>query len=225
MPVPENVEELRAVKRFIVDPPIRGSFANQDVSIADFGERGVQAEHASPLKLGLISKLSFNLPMTNEVVKIEGRVVWSRLSKKPNSQGKYLYRSGLRVDGDEEVMKATLNRMISFCIVQADTNSLEKKKKALWEKARARAAAPTLKPIVTRAPEIPYDQILIIQQARARLQAHPDEAVKWYNRAKFTQTNAPDNLKHHREEVLAVWEYLERTIEIGLIARVFDQHK
>ena len=220
-----DVEELRSVKRFVIDPPLRGAFANVDITIDDFGERGVQAEHAGPIKLGSVSRLVFTIPMTQEVVRIEARVAWSRLSKKPDANGKYLYRSGLRVEGDSDVMKATLARMVHFSMARSDTSSLDKKRKALVERARSRAASPVLKPMTSRGPDIPPDQIMLIRQARARLQAMPEEAVKWYNRVRYSQANAGDPVHKHRDEVVAIWEYLERTIDINVITRVLDQPK
>lgn len=225
MSTPDNVEELRSAKRFVIDPPLRGSFANTDVTIDNLGERGVRAEHAGALKLGSTSRLSIIMPTTHEVVRIEARVAWSRLSKKPDANGKFLYRSGLRVDGDAEVMKAILTRMINFCIARPDTASLERKRQALAERARSRAAATTLTPVAQREAEIPSDQVLLIRQARARLLAHPDEAVKWYNRAKYSQTQTRDVVQHHRDEIVAIWEYLERTIDLAVISRVLDNMK
>jgi hypothetical protein len=76
--------------------------------------------------------------------------------------------------------------------------------------------------------DVSADQVLLIQHARDRLRTHPDEALKWYNRAKYSiaqsAVGTPDML-YHREEVLAVWEYLERTVELQTIARVFDMKK
>jgi hypothetical protein len=219
----ENVEDLRSVKRFVIQPPLRGTFVNVDVTIDDFGERGLQAEHAGALKLGSVGRLSFTIPMSQEIVRIQARVAWSRLSKKPDANGKYLYRSGFRVEGDAEVMKSALARMVQFCMARPDTASLERKRQALIERARARAAAAPLKSVSTRPPEIPSDHLLIIQQARARLQAMPEEAVKWYNRAKYS--HASTDGQHHRDEIVAIWEYLERTIDISVIARVLEKHK
>jgi hypothetical protein len=221
----ENVEDLRSVKRFVIDPPLRGTFANFDITIDDFGERGVQAEHAAALKLGSVARLTFTVPTSQEIVRIQARVAWSRLSKKPDAHGKYLYRSGLRVESEFEVMKAALARMVNFSIAKPDTASLERKRKALIERARSRAAVPMMKPVASRAPEIPGDHLLLIQQAQARLQATPEEAIKWYNRAKYSQANLTAAGLHHRDEIVAIWEYLERTIDIAVIARVIDHHK
>jgi hypothetical protein len=221
----DNVEELRRGKRFVIDPPLRGSFANTDITIDNLGERGLRAEHAGPIKLGITSRLSIIMPTTQEVVRIEARVAWSRLSRKPDANGKFLYRSGLRIDGDPEIMKAVLTRVIHVCMARPDTASLERKRQALAERARSRAAATTLRPIATREAEIPSDQVLLIRQARARLLARPDEAVKWYNRAKYSQTQTWEAGQHHRDETVAIWEYLERTIDIAVISRVLEHPK
>ena len=67
---------------------------------------------------------------------------------------------------------------------------------------------------------------MMIQQARQRLASAPDEALKWYNRARFALTERADiaaelSLVTHRQEVLAVWEYLQRRIPINAIIRAF----
>ncbi|MGZ5474839.1 MAG: hypothetical protein ACXWG4_12855, partial [Thermoanaerobaculia bacterium] len=70
-------------------------------------------------------------------------------------------------------------------------------------------------------------QLLLVQHARERLLADPDEAQKWYHRAKYAITHGASNIEiesiRNREEVLAVWEYLERSIDIQTISRAFDR--
>ncbi len=76
--------------------------------------------------------------------------------------------------------------------------------------------------------EVSADQVLLIQHARDRLRGRPDEALKWYNRAKYAITESKDTMGSalaYRDEVLAVWEYLERTVDLAVIARVFDMKK
>jgi len=75
--------------------------------------------------------------------------------------------------------------------------------------------------------EVPADQALLVQHARERLRANPDEAAKWYNRARFATDEEGGQLVaaeliRHRQDVLAVWEYLERTVPIAVVMRVFD---
>ena len=74
--------------------------------------------------------------------------------------------------------------------------------------------------------EIPSDEILLIQQARERLATHPDEALKWYNRARYALDAEDSPIAseiRHRHDVLAVWEYLERTLPLTTIVRVFER--
>jgi len=79
---------------------------------------------------------------------------------------------------------------------------------------------------VFRSEQIPPDQVMLIQHARERLRSHPDEALKWYNRAKYAlvedDTAIGESLRH-RDDVLAVWEYLERSVPIETIASVFER--
>jgi len=221
-PQTPGVEESRTTRRFLIDPALQGTFGAADISVLDVGEHGIQAEHAVPLKLGSTAKLILSIPGVNEPLRLEGQAVWSRLSKKPNREGKYLYRSGVRVDKDGESIRTVIEKLQAMSLARPDNFSLNRKEKLLREK-QEKLQHPQVKLILQKAQEIPGDQLLLIQQARERLQTHPDEAVKWYNRAKFS---LGEGLQiHHREDVLAVWEYLERTIDINVVARVFGEKK
>ena len=80
---------------------------------------------------------------------------------------------------------------------------------------------------VPTGPDISPDQVLLIQHARARLRDNFDEAQKWYSRAYFAlrdgTTAVGGQVVKYPEEVLAVWEYLERSVPLAVIKRVFDQ--
>jgi hypothetical protein len=66
-----------------------------------------------------------------------------------------------------------------------------------------------------------------IEQARAHLSASFDEALKWYNRARYSLAEEAVQKAvlgiRHKEDVLAVWEYLGRRIDIPTIARAFNR--
>jgi hypothetical protein len=220
-----QVRDDRAAMRFSLDPQLDGSFGSVPISIADFGERGVQAVHPSPLKVGTSARLAFALPPDQLPIELNGVIVWSRLSHKADSHGKLLYRSGIRIEDHLEVARGVLDRLVDTAIARPDTGSLENKKKVLADKQRERAAQPVMKPIVMRKPEIDPDQVLLIQHAHDQLRAHPDEAIKWYNRAKFSLNETRSTQLHYREDILAIWEYLGRTIDIAVIAKVFEGKK
>ena len=75
--------------------------------------------------------------------------------------------------------------------------------------------------------EIPVDTQLLIEHARKQLLADPMEAQRWYQRAKYAITHGTENIAgdaiRNREDVLAVWEYLERSVDISTIALVFER--
>jgi len=224
-----DLSDLRDSDRFVPAQPVVGSFGSVGFTIINLGIGGLQIEHPDPLKIGNQSRLALEIPAA-KLPEMRGRVVWSRLSRTPNPQGKYLYRSGLRVDEDKDILARSIGFLIKSGRVHLDSHSLERKKLAQEEKAR-RAANPVMKLVSTRKElEISADQVLLIQHARDRLKSNPQEAMKWYNRAKFSMNEqavkgTSDSVMPFKEEVIAVWEYLERTIDLPRIAQVFDMQK
>ncbi|HEX9982443.1 MAG TPA: hypothetical protein VGF69_04195 [Thermoanaerobaculia bacterium] len=201
-----NVQELRRAERFIVIDTLAGSFGATEIRLVDIGAQGVQIAHAQPLRLGTRARLWFR--RADVTVATHATVVWSRLSK---SGG---YQSGLRLEANG--VGHALESLTALGTLRRDAGSLERKRERLLEKQQARAAQPKL----IRHADVYPEQELLIQHARARLSANPDEATKWYNRARFAVSQEAE-LIHHREEVLAVWEYLERTVDIATIVKVF----
>jgi PilZ domain len=220
-----DVKELRFTLRFVATSPLTGSFGTASIAIIDIGETGAQVEHPQPLRLATKGRLSFRGGA--DTFASYGVVVWSHLSKTPNEKGKLLYRSGVRFEDDSIDFAKLIDALLAHGIIKPDDDSLERKRQRLAQREAERASKRSVLRSVQHI-DISADQILLIQHARDRLRTHPDEAMKWYNRAKYSiaqnQGNAQEML-YHREEVLAVWEYLERTVDIQIIARVFDMKK
>jgi hypothetical protein len=220
-----DVRELRTVERFVVAEPLLGSFGAAAVALLDICEHGVQIEHAQPLRLATRARLWFK---RGEVAaSVQAAVVWSRLSKTPNAEGKLLYRSGVAIEGDDGSFADALQMLALRGVVRRDSDSLDRKRQQLLAKESARSGRPIVK-IVHPDHEVPGDQLLLVQHARAQLKMNPDEAQKWYNRARFAIDEdgahfAGDSVRH-REEVLAVWEYLERSIDLATIVRIFSRY-
>ena len=218
-----DLRDLRSADRFVADERLTGSFGAASITVVDLADQGAQIEHTQPLRLGLKARFWFRRGDVS--VSAQGLIVWSHLSKRPNADGKLLYRSGIRIEDDAVEFGDALRMLVRTGIVHRDVGALERKRKRLAEKEQERWGKPgTLK--VFRSEQIPPDQVMLIQHARERLRSHPDEAQKWYNRAKYALTEdgalAGENLRH-REDVLAVWEYLERSVPIETIASVFDR--
>jgi len=224
-----DLSDLRNSDRFISAQPVTGSLGSIAITIINLGIGGLQVDHADPLKIGNQARLALDIPGA-KLPEMRARIVWSRLSKTPNQQGKYLYRSGLRVEEDKDILARSIGFLIKSGRVHLDSHSLERKKQAQEEKAR-RASQPVMKLILTKKEtEISADQVLLIQHARDRFKSNPQEAMKWYNRARFSMNEqavkgTSDAMMPFKEEVIAVWEYLERTIDLPKIAQVFEMQK
>lgn len=221
-----DVTELRAAERFHARETLHGSFGSAAVMLVNIGETGVQLEHPQPLRLATRARLSFR--RGDDAFAAFAVVVWSHLSKQPDTKGKLLYRSGLRFEDDNADVPSVLERLRQHNVIEPDPDSLERKKQRIAEREAERSGRSPR--AIRNIPqiEVSADQILLIQHARDRLRTHPEEAMKWYNRAKYAITESKDPIAAdlaYRDEVLAVWEYLERTVDLGVIARVFDMKK
>ncbi|HJW92848.1 MAG TPA: hypothetical protein VJ901_04460 [Thermoanaerobaculia bacterium] len=218
-----ELHDLRGADRFVADERLAGSFGSASITVIDLAEEGAQIEHAQPLRLGLKARFWFR--SRDISVSAQGLIVWSHLSKRPSADGKLLYRSGVRIEEEGDQFADTLRQLVRSGIVHRDVGALDRKRKRLEEKEQERWGKPgQLK--VFRSEQIPPDQVMLIQHARERLRSHPDEALKWYNRAKYAlvedDTAIGESLRH-RDDVLAVWEYLERSVPIETIASVFER--
>ena len=208
-----EVKETRAGQRYVLETPLSASFGATEVHIVNISTGGAQILHPLPQRIGSSSRLFFRLG--GVTVSTTARMIWSHLAKTPNSAGKMIYQSGLRIE-DPEYAAAVL-ALANQGSVKSDDDSLERKKKRLIEKEKERSDKHLLRTLPGTEPSISSDQLLLIQHARERLRENPVEASRLYHIAKTA-----DAAKDVREDVLAVWEYLERSISLSVITRVFE---
>jgi len=218
---PENdVAESRSYTRYILEPPLGASFGKFELSIEDIAETGFRVEHAEPLRLGYTSPVSFSLPNSQEHIALRSKVVWSHLCERTGPDGKFLYQSGLRIEDEQDSGKVALEKLLRAYSARPAADSLEKKRAKLEKKVQKKDHDRTFR-VIRQTRQIPADQLLMVQQARRYLTANPNEATKWYNRAKYAVSATTKGLAH-RDNVLAVWEYLERSVELETVVWVFD---
>jgi hypothetical protein len=184
--------------------------------IVDLAERGAQIEHDEPLKLAANGRLMIasSFPM-----ELRARVVWSKLLNVP---GRATYRSGLVIEEKQEVVSHALKVLVRDGKARMDGLSLDRKKQAARERELKRVGKGRA-PI--QAVSVSADDVLLVRQARERLRLNAQDATKWYNRARHTiavgLAKDLDERTAHRDEVVAVWEYLDRSMSLNEIARVF----
>lgn len=214
-----RIEELRSSDRFVVQPMIDSMFGSMHVKLRDISARGARIEHDETVRGDQSDVLAFPLPGSNVKVEVTARVVWSAVKSLDGASSRY--HSGMFIRDKPEMMRLAIGQLSETNRAVLDTSSLRLKLRIL--KARARELAPSYKAIDTGG--IPAEQYLLIQGVREELRLNPAEAQHWYRRARIvindaaTRALAPAIADH--PDALAVWEYLDRSIDAGIIGRAF----
>jgi hypothetical protein len=161
------------------------------------------------------------VPDSELEVTVTAHVTWTLL-KAISGGNEKSYRAGLRVSDKPELMRLAIGLLADSGRATLDTQSLVLKLKII--RARARQFAPSYKSI--EASGVPAEQYLLIQGVREELRLNPEEAMHWYRRARLiisdpkTRDTAPLIADH--PDALAVWEYLDRTVDPSIIGRAFN---
>lgn len=218
-----DISELRGAERFVISEPLSGAYGSGNVNIINLSTIGAQIEHPQPLRVGTRARLSFTRDDVSAAV--QGITMWSHLSTTADAAGKYVYVSGVRVESGNQELAIALNQLFKRGVIRRDRESLERKRKRMLERLSEKSR-PMIKHLPTTI-DVPPSQLLLVQHARERLLANPEEALKWYNRARYvittgTEVTIPEAVRG-REDVLAVWEYLDRSVDLHVIAAAFDR--
>jgi hypothetical protein len=222
--MPDEIDDYRIHRRYILESPLKGSFGATAVGIVNVGCRGVQVVHKVPLKPGARSRFLASIAGPEEKIALPGTVVWSRLSKNVDPRGRLLYRSGIHFSEGSDFPQEALDSLEARGLARIDEEALQRKREALARKRQQRQQSQTPMPITT-IPRISPEQVLLIQHALDQLRSNPDEAQKWYQRARFSPPVVDGKPIPYREDVIAIWEYLERSIDIHVVAKVFGDLK
>jgi hypothetical protein len=215
-----RIEELRSADRFLVGPALEASFDGNAVRIENLSARGARIEADIPFTSGKAGLLAFRVPDATHEVVVTGQVMWTRVKAITGEQGR-TYRAGLLVAQKPELMRLAIAQLCELNRSTLDTGSLALKLKVM--RARARQFAPSFKSI--EASGLPAEQFLLIQGVREELRVNPDEAMHWYRRARLVindpivRSSAPMICDH--PDALAVWEYLDRSVDPTIVGRAF----
>jgi hypothetical protein len=134
----EEVTDLRKSERFDVVQALEGSFGGVDVTLLNVALNGVLLMHETALRIGTRGRLTFRHGDIS--VTIEGRVVWSHLSK---NSGGMLYRSGVQLDSGEVHYAVAIASLLRAGVLARDSGSLERKRER--ETAREKLLSATAK--------------------------------------------------------------------------------
>lgn len=215
-----RIEELRSADRFQLAPSLDALLGTRPILIENLSTRGARIESLSETTIGEKATLhlrSSDLPIQ---LSVASRVVWSAM-KSVSPSGEHTWRAGLQIDEKPEMMRLVVGHLCATNRASLDTQSLGLKLKIM--RARARQHAPAFGSASRSG--IPAEQYLLIQGVREELRLNPEEAIHWYRRARLV-INDPESraaaaaIADH-PDAIAVWEYLDRSIDPSIVERAF----
>ena len=216
-----RIEELRSTDRFYVLPALPAELDGGPVLIEDLSARGARIELPAEPQRGSVATLSFAVPESAIAVSVTSQVVWTSL-KAITGGVQRTFRAGLLIAEKSELMRLAIGSLSDMNRAALDLHSLRLKLRIL--RARARQLAPSYPQI--EAAGIPAEQYLLIQGVREELRLNPEEAMHWYRKARLiindpaTREAAPLIANH--PDALAVWEYLDRSVDPSIVSRAFE---
>ncbi|MDQ3283350.1 MAG: PilZ domain-containing protein [Acidobacteriota bacterium] len=199
--------EQRVATRYVPLRQLTGIFGDTKFNVMQLSATGLRIRHNEPLMPGDEAKLSFALLKPARSVVVRAKVVWTSIARSGNNERFSI--SGLRITEHGDRLSAAIDSLRA-------ANELQPERRE-----GSRRATDTMSVLSG----ISDEEMALVTAAVQKFAADPVEASRWYSRARFALSDesvrraAPDRPRE-REEVLGIWEYLERQVEIGKIAGV-----
>jgi hypothetical protein len=197
--------DLRLGARYIPRKQLGGMFRDVKFAVLQLSNEGLRIRHSERVRPGEEARLSIALQTPSKSFVMRAEVVWTSIAQR--GDGPSFYISGLRVTANDDRLAAALDALRNARELQIDESA---------RRTRVAAAQP---------PKLPDEQVVDIIRAVRKLANDPAEATRWYARARFAIADeevrraAPRNARE-REEVVGVWEYLGRRIDLKAVAGV-----
>jgi hypothetical protein len=210
------VRDLRQAPRYIPRRQIDGIFGDVKFSIVQISATGLRIRHEEPLGPGDEAKLSFALLKPQRSFLVRARVVWTSVANYEGDDDRRFCISGLRITEHED-------RIASAIEILRRGHDLQPDRRALPRPGSIGYVVGDTAPLEG----ISDDEVALVMKAATRFAADPLEASRWYGRARFSvaeeqvRRDAPAK-PQEREQVLGIWEYLERHVEIAKISGVLS---
>lgn len=202
----ESKPEHRIGPRYIPRRQINGTFRSARFTLLQLSSSGLRVRHDETLRAGDVARMTLTLVRPARTFAMQARVVWTSIAQRGEDPSFCI--SGLRItEGDEQLR----------LIIEILRGGHELQTEAV--PAPRRVASPAA---ITGMSD---EDVASIIRAVKKLGSDPVEANRWYVRARFALVEesvrqvAPVRARD-REEVIAVWEYLERRLEIKQVAGV-----
>lgn len=199
-----NAPELRIAPRYVPRRQIGGTFQHARIALVQISTTGLRIRHDDVLRPGDIARLTLSLQRPARTFAMQARVVWTSIAQRGDSPSFCI--SGLRV-----VDLGPLQQVIHHLRESHDLQPDEGRRRA--------SQNPTALHGLTD------EDVASIIRAVRKFNSDPVEANRWYTRARFALADdairaAAPTRGRDREEVVGVWEYLERRLDLPKVASV-----
>ena len=204
----EDSADLRLAARYMPRRQLAGMFRDVKVQVLQLSNTGLRIRHSEALRPGEDARLSIALPQPQRSFVMRARIVWTSIAQ--SGDGPSFFISGLRVTANSERLSAAVDLLRSSHDLQLAPND---------DRRRKTREVPRV------VNGLADEDVAAIIRAVRKFAADPAEATRWYTRARFAV--ADENIRklaprggREREEVLGVWEYLQRRVDIAAVAGV-----
>lgn len=212
----EAPRELRGGGRFLPLTPIAGRFVSGDMEIIQLSATGLRIRHARPFRIGSQGRVVIANAGPHE---LKGKITWSRLS---GGDDAHRYVSGIELTEGAESLARIVESLRAANVVEEERGSLERKREAAAAKRRRTEMLKTT---------VPQREVEVaILRKRDELRRNPLQAQEWFNRARFALSNeavrrvVPAAIRD-RDEALAIWEALERRVDLRVICAIVTESR
>lgn len=195
------VAENRIAPRYVPRRQLGGTFRDLRFTLMQLSTTGLRIRHDETLRPGDVARLTLSLQKPARTFAMQARVVWTSIAQR--GEGPTFCISGLRVL-DVGPIAQVIHHLREARDLQAD-------------EGRRRGNSPLS--------GLTDDEVASIIRAVRKFSADPVEAGRWYTRARFSLADetvraaAPQRARD-REEVVGLWEYLDRRLDIAKVASV-----
>ena len=201
--------DLRLAPRYVPRRQIGGTFRQVRFSILQVSTTGLRIRHDETVRPGDVARLTFAVMKPARSYGMQARVVWTTIAQR--GEGASFCISGLRVvDGTDQLREAIDVLRASHDLQLEDAPP----------RRSSGGANPGPPPT-----GLTDDDVAAIIRAVRLFSSDPVEAHRWYTRARFALAEeevrkAAPTKARDREEVVGIWEFLNRRMDIAKIASV-----
>lgn len=208
-----ELPELRLSPRWIPRRQVDGIFRETRFTIMQMSSTGLRIRYDEPLAPGDEAKLSFALLNPPQSFVMRARVVWTSVARYEGGDDAAFSISGLRVTEHVDRLQRAIDLLRAAHDLQPD-----RREPPRFDRVEDRASPPSIEGIGD-------EEIEMVIQAVQRFAHDPVEANRWYSRGRFALSDeevrrtAPRRPRD-REEVLGIWEFLDRQVDIPKVAGI-----